>query len=352
VLYVAATRAREHLIMIGTCSKKTEDRWKTEWAGQDGKLPADVVLSAKTMLDWIGPVEAMTAGTPEPLFERMEMGDGMFFAAGLKRPDSAPTALQKSIAQLEPLPFYPASSPSAEAALERISYADPYRPYGNVHASIAVTSVKEQAVKESRNSSPMPGALRTDNISRLATPRFLADRSVGSATDKGTATHLVLQHLNFVGSLTATDIESQIQAMVKHRIMTSAEAKWVDLSAVLWFIKSELGALMREKASKVRHEMSVYFPTAPKWLPRGVVSDDPMDRVMVRGRLDALIALPHGSIIIDYKTDSVPPLLVQNRAESYRPQLQAYREAIERITSKPVLRTSLVFLTPQMIYDV
>ncbi len=352
VLYVAATRAREHLIMIGTCSKKTEDRWKTEWAGQDGKLPADVVLSAKTMLDWIGPVAAMTAGMREPLFKRREMGDGMSSPAGPKRPDSEQTALQRAIAQLEPVPFSPAPRPGADAALERISYVDPYRSYGNVHASIAVTAVKEPSSKESRNPSPMPGALRTDNISRLATPRFLADRSIGSATDKGTATHLVLQHLNFVGSLTTPDIESQIQAMVKHRMLTSSEAKWVDLSAVLWFVKSELGTLMRENASKVRHEMSVYFPTVPKRPPNGAVSDDPMDRVMVRGRLDALIALPHGSIIIDYKTDSVPPLLVQNRAESYRPQLQAYREAIERITSKPVLRTSLVFLTAQMIYDI
>lgn len=352
VLYVAATRAREHLIMIGTCSKKTEERWKAEWAGQDGKLPADVVLSAKTMLDWIGPVAAMTAGTREPLFARREMGDGVSSPAGPKRPDSAPTPLQKAIAQLEALPFSPAPNSRADAALERISYVDPFRAYGNVTAAIAVTAAKEQASKESRDFSPMPGALRTDNISRLATPRFLADRSIGSATDKGTATHLVLQHLNFVGSLTAADIESQIQAMVKHRILTLAEAKWVDLSAVLWFVKSELGSLMRENASKVRHEMSVYFPIAPKWSAGGMVSDDPMDRVMVRGRLDALIALPQGSIIIDYKTDAIPPLVVQNRAESYRPQLQAYREAIERITSKPVLRTSLVFLAAQMIYDV
>ena len=352
VLYVAATRAREHLIMIGTCSKKTEDQWAADWAGQDCKLPADVVLSARTMLDWIGPIEAMTAGTREPLFERMEMGDGIALAAGPKRPDSAPTPIQKAIARLDALPFPPASSPRAKAALERISYVDPYRSYGNVTASIAVTAVTEQASKEVRDSSPTPGALRTDNISRLATPRFLADRSIGSATDKGTATHLVLQHLNFIGLLSATDIELQIQAMVKHRIMTSAEAKWVDLSAVLWFVKSELGILMGENASKVRHEMSVYFPIAPK-RPQGVVvSDDPMDRVMVRGRLDALIALPHGSIIIDYKTDSIPPLLVPSRAESYRPQLQAYREAIERITNKPVLRTSLVFLTAQMTYDV
>ena len=352
VLYVAATRAREHLIMIGTCSKKTEDRWKTEWAGQDGKLPADVVLSAKTMLDWIGPVEAMTAGTPEPLFERIDMAGAISAPTAAKRPDQSLTPFQQSIARGESLPFSPVASAHADAALERISFVDPYRSYGNLAAAIAVTAAKEQSSKESTRASPMPGALRTDNISRLATPRFLADRSIGSATDKGTATHLVLQHLNFVGSLTVIDIESQIQAMVKHRIMTLAEAKWVDLPAVLWFVKSELGALMRENASKVRHEMSVYFPIASTRPLSGVVSDDPMDRVMVRGRLDALIALPHGSIIIDYKTDSVPPLLVQNRAESYRPQLQAYREAIERITSKPVLRTSLVFLTPQMIYDV
>lgn len=352
VLYVAATRAREHLIMIGTCSKKTEDRWDAEWTGHGGKLPADVVLSANTMLDWIGPVAAMSHGTQDAIFERRDKVDTASAPVASKRPDRSLTPLQQAIARIEPLPFSPAPNPRVVAALDRISYADPFRSYGNTPAAIAVTATKDHARKETGSTDPAPGALRTDNISRLATPRFLADRSIGSATEKGTATHLVLQHLNFVGSLNTADIESQIQVMVKHRILTLAEAKWVDLPAVLWFVKSELGILMRENASKVRHEMSVYFPIASNRPPGVMVSDDPMDRVMVRGRLDALIAMPNGSIIIDYKTDSVPPLLVQNRAESYRPQLQAYREAIERITGKPVLRASLVFLTPQMTWDV
>lgn len=351
VLYVAATRAREHLIMIGTCSEKTAARWETQWTGQDDKLPADVVLSAKTMLDWIGPVEAMTAGRSDPLFERPDLA-ATSAPAGSKRTDRPLTPFQQAIARRELLPFSPAASPRADAALERICFVDPYRSYANLPAAVAVTATKEQKRDDFSYALPARGELRMESTSRLGIARFLADRSIGSATDKGTATHLVLQHLNFVGSLTTADIESQIQAMVKHRILTSLEAKWVDLSAVLWFVKSELGILMRENASKVRHEMSVYFPIASKRSPETIVSDDPMDRIMVRGRLDALIALPDGSIIIDYKTDSVPPLLVQNRAESYRPQLQAYREAIERITSKPVLRASLVFLAAQMICDV
>jgi ATP-dependent helicase/nuclease subunit A len=61
VLYVATTRAKEHLILIGTCRDNACETWSARWAGHRGALPADVVLGASSMLDWIGPVAAVTA---------------------------------------------------------------------------------------------------------------------------------------------------------------------------------------------------------------------------------------------------------------------------------------------------
>ena len=44
VLYVAMTRAKEHLVMMGTCGRETPSRWAARWTGHDGPLPPDVVL--------------------------------------------------------------------------------------------------------------------------------------------------------------------------------------------------------------------------------------------------------------------------------------------------------------------
>src|SRR5262249_48855000 len=41
VLYVAMTRAREHLICIGTCGEDAAEDWEARWTGHQGPLPAD-----------------------------------------------------------------------------------------------------------------------------------------------------------------------------------------------------------------------------------------------------------------------------------------------------------------------
>src|SRR5688500_14896394 len=48
VLYVAMTRAKEHLVLIGTCRPETPAKWAARWTGHDGPLPADAVLAART----------------------------------------------------------------------------------------------------------------------------------------------------------------------------------------------------------------------------------------------------------------------------------------------------------------
>ena len=49
--------------------------------------------------------------------------------------------------------------------------------------------------------------------------------------------------------------------------------------------------------------------------------------------------------MVDFKTDSVStPAEIQARAEHYRPQLEAYSRALERVLEKKVVRRALYFL--------
>ena len=47
VLYVAMTRAREHLILIGTCDSGMPEKWGSRWQGHTGPVPTDAILSAR-----------------------------------------------------------------------------------------------------------------------------------------------------------------------------------------------------------------------------------------------------------------------------------------------------------------
>src|SRR4029078_3799592 len=55
VLYVAMTRAREHLILVGTCDEAAPQTWAEQWSQHVGPLPPERILGARTMLDWLGP---------------------------------------------------------------------------------------------------------------------------------------------------------------------------------------------------------------------------------------------------------------------------------------------------------
>src|SRR5205823_567151 len=59
ILYVAMTRAKEHLILSGTCREDAPEAWMSAHLGRVGPLPANNVQSAKTILDWVGLVWAM-----------------------------------------------------------------------------------------------------------------------------------------------------------------------------------------------------------------------------------------------------------------------------------------------------
>ena len=59
LLYVAMTRARDHLVLTGHVGKgERVVRWREQWKGHTGPLPEDVILKGQTALDWVMPAIA------------------------------------------------------------------------------------------------------------------------------------------------------------------------------------------------------------------------------------------------------------------------------------------------------
>ena len=178
----------------------------------------------------------------------------------------------------------------------------------------------------------------------------MAQTTARSAAERGTATHLVLQHLDFARPLDAADVDAQIERLVARRLVTPEQGAAVDRAAVEWFVGTDIGRLMRDHVTGVMRELPVYF-AAPADVAGATPSADPQDRVMVRGRLDAMVVTPAGLTIVDFKTDAVEGDRMHDRIALYRPQLEQYRRAIEQITGLPVVRVCLAFLAPRVVWD-
>ncbi|HEV2293270.1 MAG TPA: helicase-exonuclease AddAB subunit AddA [Tepidisphaeraceae bacterium] len=349
VLYVAMTRAREHLILIGTCRDSACQTWATRWAGHAGALPADVVLGACTMLDWLGPVAAATASLAEaPIHLTQHTADDVAAWPSPEdlRPRPSPR-LQQLIA-LQPLDPPPPPNAQAEAIAQRLTFQRPHAPFADVAAAASVSDLSKHGRFARVGCPSSRGLVAFDRV--LPAPRIASIDVTSTATDIGTAHHLVLQHLDFSRPCDPPDVHGQIARLVQRRLITPAVQQIVDAEAIAWFAATPLGRTLRKHASTLRRELPIYFPREPE-APDGspLASADPMDRVMIRSRIDVLVEADAGLELVDYKTDAITTDALAARVDFYRPQMDLYRRAVSSATGRPVGVVHLVFLAAREV---
>ncbi|MGN6506695.1 MAG: PD-(D/E)XK nuclease family protein, partial [Tepidisphaeraceae bacterium] len=344
VLYVAGTRAREQLIMIGSDAPDVASRWDEAWRGLEGPIPAGDVLAARTMLDWIGPAAAIAEAREPGSVERQVHEVATIEAIGGSLLD---TPLRESnenpLADLRPLVPTPARTSAVESAIERLTYEYPYRAFTEMAAAEAVTTLtKADRVAPAWESSRGQGVVAFDQVLRL--PRHLEANAAASGAEIGSITHAALQRLDFKRPCDDADLDAQLQGMVARRFLRKDQAPLVDKAAIQWFLTTDVARAFREMPHALRREFALTYS-----VPAPNAADLRGDVVMVRGRLDAVLVEPDGLTIIDYKTDRVTAATLDARIAFYLPQMTAYAQQIARVTHQPVKAVLHVFLTPRQV---
>jgi ATP-dependent helicase/nuclease subunit A len=350
VLYVAMTRAREHLILVGSCEEDKPQTWRDQWATHRGPLPAERILGALTMLDWLGPAAAAIEGARSA--DRIEITwhdetqISQWTTAAVKRREMSDE--MRRLARLEPLAPAPATHPDAEQVRRRLTDGYRFREFTQLSAVQSVGSLtKHGRVAPGAHSPSREGVVAFD--AELSAPRCVLTQTRISATDAGSATHLVLEHLDFTRPCDVEDLRAQAAELVRKKLLASELAQAVELDSIVWLMSTPLGALLRIHAKALRREVPIYFPQSS---PDADRSSEPLDCVMVRGRIDLLIQDGNELTLVDFKTDQVNEQTVDARVEFYKPQISSYRAAIEAITGMPVRAAMLVFLKAQSIREV
>jgi ATP-dependent helicase/nuclease subunit A len=350
VLYVAMTRAKEHLILIGTCKDSACDTWATRWAAHSGPLPADVVLGASTMLDWIGPVAAATSGSADAPIQLMQHSAEE--VAAWPNPEELrpkPSPRFEQLVALQPLDPPPPANEKADAIVRRLTFQRPHEPFAMVPATTSVSELaKHGRAAAGGQSSSREEVVPFDRI--LAAPRVASNGLTTLAIDVGTAYHLVLEHLDFTRPCDAADVREQVARLLDRRLIAPAAAESIDPEAITWFAAHPLGQTLRDNASRLRRELPIYFAQEARARDGATLTPaDPMDRVMIRSRIDVLLETAEGLEIVDYKTDAVTEETLAARVDFYRPQMSLYREGVHAATGRPVVAVHLVFLAARHV---
>ncbi|NNM84244.1 MAG: UvrD-helicase domain-containing protein [Phycisphaerales bacterium] len=363
LLYVAMTRAREWLILIGVNNVKSPGPSPLQWiAGglQDPANAADVQKLIRVTDFAVGsvasehPSQALAPAADVPSDPDLALAHKLSHAGAVGIPDDLGTQQ--------------ASASTAEVIIKRISDPYAFQSLVGLPAATSVTRLKSQGYIAS---SAEDDAHRQWPVDEEHPLPIIQDRlpepSGNKAIARGLAVHKLLQLIDFRFTDTADALSGHLAQLVAQGEFTAAEAQVVDASAIVWLFSTPLGIKLRKAAvqpENLLRELPFLWSVPVTELgaddPTGVDLSNPADRPLVRGVIDVLLLEdgPPNAIgpsarqghIIDYKTDA--PEYVDARLEMYQRQLCYYARAVREILNIPITGGSLIFLTARHVQAV
>ncbi|MDR0858187.1 MAG: UvrD-helicase domain-containing protein [Oscillospiraceae bacterium] len=206
-----------------------------------------------------------------------------------------------------------------------------------------LVSVPVSIVPTKLSASQLKGDDNTFRGTVFSQPNFLKGKEL-SATDKGTALHLAMQHIDFAKTSTLADIRSDIERQRLARYLTDEQAAVVDADKLLSFFASTLGAeVLAAKRSWRELRFSLLVPAGILGLEH--IPEDVRDTVILQGIADLCFETSQGLTIVDFKTDHISAEQLPARIEYYRGQLKAYEIALSRVLKIPVTRSVIYFFS-------
>jgi ATP-dependent helicase/nuclease subunit A len=353
ILYVAMTRAKEKLILTGSVEDLEQKAavWCRNIDTSDWRIPVADTAGARSFLDWICPAIARhNHGLPlrqlalcegEPPKEVFYHGSK--WRINIKRAWEGASKNgekpQKHLELMEKvrafLPLEPQSK-YAEIIDKNLSWEYPYSKIVSKPAKLTVSELKERFPVEYYRGD----AENMYKASIMRRPKFLQKIDGLSAAERGTAVHLVIQHLELNENLNEEDIKNQVMSMFLREIITEEQLNSIDIKKVAAFFNGNLGRRVL-KAREVKREVpfTISLPVIELYpeLAPGIGRDE---NILVQGIIDMLVDEGDGFVLIDFKTDRV-----KGNADfiinKYKHQLELYSRAVEIVTGRKVKESYL-----------
>lgn len=328
LLYVAATRARERLYLVGHGKADAWAAQQAQAAEHAGPPPLIARLSAANRLEWILMAAARAPAQPPLIRVATHAANDIVIET---RAQGAPANADATLT---------AEDESWLARGRALLGADVGSVLADVPAMMSVSALKEAALREHAADQPF---IVGHAAAPLPRPAFAATETA-DGRELGTACHRFLELADLGNLGSAAAVRAQVAALCGGGRLSAAQAARVPVDDLAWLATTEIGALLSRHAKRLRREVPFVFA-----LPVG----DSGARTIVRGIIDCLLELPDGLMIVDYKTDHVRDATdLEARLVGYRVQMQAYTQAASAIFARPVTRAALVFLLARQVVDV
>jgi len=324
LLYVAMTRARERLIMVGCCREKDRDTWtlpKSDYR----------VWKARSMTDWIMQGvcaqeihKLSTDGVDTPNPWKIHNWSN---CEGISVDNPVDKVCVKDWLQQE-LHALPEGDFSSWEDMDKTEAFEPLKTSVSAVAKKAVmndpmplTDAEEEA-ETKREQEEIVSPLRLSELP--ARPAFMEEKQLSGA-ERGTLVHRALSLIPLASLRAGEDLARQVHQavheMVEREIFTAQELLALNMRGVTAYFRSELGQRML-RSGLVKRE----------WGFNLVLNE--ASGTLLQGVIDCAFLEDGEWVLVDYKTDRISDEAAF--CERYAMQLEWYARALERITSTPV----------------
>jgi ATP-dependent helicase/nuclease subunit A len=339
LLYVALTRARDTLILVGTVHRKAGDaRWE---ARRTGGISTAEVVGARSHLDWL--LTWLPHATAREDW-RDERSGGNRILRWHIHDENDPIFADPLAPSPQPAVGAAARGPADAASIGRLEETVAWRyPFLAATTEAAKTSVSvlRRRVRDETDDEAKP--LFRFKTSQRATP----GGGPLSAAQIGSAHHLVLQSAALEKLDSVAGLKAEAGRLRDEGLLTAEETAALDGEALAAFWQSQIGTRILAQRKYIHREIPFTASFSPADLGEcGLKVEVGSDEfVVVQGVVDLAVIQPGEIWLVDFKTDELKVNELADKAQGYEPQLKLYARALARIYQRPVTECCLYFLS-------
>ncbi len=330
VLYVALTRARERLIMVGHGGelKKLASKILLATMQKARSVPAWKTLKETSYLDWIINAIFSRASSSQV---RSLTEDREFLTDGLKtiiydysHINEILSENEKAQAPLESEAIVLSDDATAtedfKELLERLNWKYEHESEVNQPTKTSVSELTHGGDEYITQDF-------SDAFSRE--PNYCDDSGkVGiTSVEVGVATHLLIQTLDLSQDVSTQSVNETLNSMIADSLIDAELAKRINVNSVVKFFSSDIGRLALSEA-RVYQEWPFTMD---------------VDGLVVQGIVDMLIETDDYIYVVDFKTDKVSGD-VSEISDRYQKQLELYCDGARKVLKKPLKGGWLYFV--------
>ena len=221
----------------------------------------------------------------------------------------------------------------------------------NDTAETAVAHLAATPMTVREGSSPA-GRIRKVFPKIFRRPSFMAGPDAQQPTQVGTWTHAFFEYADLHNDLSATGLATQLDRLITDGVLPTEARDVLDIAAIEWFFTTNVGRRMTARETNLKREWPFTLGIDPTRYDPTATQRDADDIVMVRGIVDCLFDSGAGWEVLDYKTDRVSGDELQERAALYAGQLRIYAQAVEAVWQRRPTKLWLAFLDAREMVEV